>query len=762
MKQMKQIYLLLIPLIWFCTSCTQWQRAEAVIAMADSLDVTQHVIYDDTVALRQTIRALNNPLGRTLKRNTLAKAYYYMGRNLEDDYKQIERAAECYIEADWLEINDPLYRGRVNSCMVGICSDYNQDTLSLLFCERALNEFERSNNDWYYANCLLNMCVLKSGIKNFEEADSLWQIAASYSFDDSYRWYLNDVRAIYFYYQNISFSPDSIVYYLRKNPINDSYRASTLSNAYYDLEQMDSAVYYAWETIEKFKHKERLYSLDKVNQIDALRQWLYDVKQKYPNATFGVENKFDGLTLSLTYKNGVLQSIATRGNGFEGENVTAQAITIKSIPLKIKYQGEVSIQGEGLMLLSELEKYNKTATEVLKNVRNAVSGALRNLDPKQTAKRNLSLFLYNISYIEDRKILSSQKDIESFLEQNGFVNKKSKFYNEIEDVINRVIEIDAERDSYDYLTDGAVIKVNEFDIRQEMGATIKFPRWAIAYKYKPQEVSTLLTDVIWQVGKTGKITPTAIVEPVELAGAEVSRATLNNMGDIQRKQVQCPSRVFIRRSNEVIPEITALASLVEDSKPIEAPKVCPSCSGNVVEIGALLYCKNPNCREQVVNKIAHFVSKDAMNIEHVSEKTITAMFDNLNVRNYADLYYIDKEALLSLEKFKEKKVANYFEEIEKSKKVKLSNFLYALCIANVGVKTAKDLSNQYQTLENLMSADKNPTLKIILPNGLSLIKFRSSQEEYEKLHSSEGCVNVNIVGKCKQNIWNGIAASLLW
>ena len=136
--------------------------------------------------------------------------------------------------------------------MAGICSNYNQDTLSLLFCERALNEFERSNNDWYYANCLLNMCVLKSGIKNFEEADSLWQIAANYSFDDSYRWYLNDVRAIYFYYQNISFSPDSIVYYLRKNPINDSYRASTLSNAYYDLEQMDSAVYYAWETIEKF------------------------------------------------------------------------------------------------------------------------------------------------------------------------------------------------------------------------------------------------------------------------------------------------------------------------------------------------------------------------------------------------------------------------------------------------------------------------------------------------------------------------------
>lgn len=252
MKQMKQIYLLLIPLMWFCTSCTQWQKAEAVIAMADSLDVTQHVIYDDTVALRQTIRALNNPLGRTLKRNTLAKAYYYMGRNLEDAYNQVERAAQCYIEADWLEIKDPLYRGRVNSCMAGICANYNQDSLSLLFYERALDNFERSENEWYYANGLLNICMIKCAAKQFAEADSLWKMAASYSFDDSYRWYLNDVRAIYFYYQNISFSPDSIVYYLRKNPINDSYRASTLSNAYYDLEQMDSAVYYAWETIEKF------------------------------------------------------------------------------------------------------------------------------------------------------------------------------------------------------------------------------------------------------------------------------------------------------------------------------------------------------------------------------------------------------------------------------------------------------------------------------------------------------------------------------
>lgn len=288
---MKQIYLLFIPLIWFCTSCTQWQRAEAVIAIADSLDVTQHVIYDDTVALRQTIHALNNPLGRTFKRNTLAKAYYYMGRNLEDDYNQVERAAECYIEADWLKIENPLYRGRVNSCMAGICANYNQDSLSLLFYERALDNFERSENEWYYANGLLNICMIKCAAKQFAEADSLWKMAASYSFDDSYRWYLNDVRAIYFYYQNISFSPDSIVYYLRKNPINDSYRASTLSNAYYDLEQMDSAAYYAWETIEKFNvpshqvsayyilHKYAILNND-ILAADSLAGLRMDVKRK--------------------------------------------------------------------------------------------------------------------------------------------------------------------------------------------------------------------------------------------------------------------------------------------------------------------------------------------------------------------------------------------------------------------------------------------------------------------------------------------------
>lgn len=236
-----------------CTlaSC-QWHKANQVIAMADSLDVTQHVIYDDTVALRKAIYALNDPVGRTFKRSTLAKAYYYMGRNLQRRYNQVERAVVCYIEADKLQIDDPIYQGRVSSCMAGICMNYNEDSLALLFYERALDNFIKSENEWYYANGLLNICMIKCGLQQFAEADSLWQLAASYSFDDDYRWYLNDIRAVYFYYQKASFTPDSIVHYLQQTPITTSQRASFLANAFYDLGQMDSAAYYSQRVINDF------------------------------------------------------------------------------------------------------------------------------------------------------------------------------------------------------------------------------------------------------------------------------------------------------------------------------------------------------------------------------------------------------------------------------------------------------------------------------------------------------------------------------
>ena len=233
------------------SSC-RWHDAEAVIALADSIDQTEHVIYDDTVALRNVIHTLNNPLGRTFKRSTLGKAYYYMGRNLEDKYSQVARAAECYVAADWLKIDDPIYRGRVNSCMAGICGNYGKDSLSLLFYERALDYFEKSGNNWYYANGLLNICMIESELFQLGKADSLWNLATNYSFDDSYRWFLNDIRVVYFYYLQAPFSPDSIISYLHKTPINTSYRAIKMANAFYALGQMDSAVYYAEKVVNDF------------------------------------------------------------------------------------------------------------------------------------------------------------------------------------------------------------------------------------------------------------------------------------------------------------------------------------------------------------------------------------------------------------------------------------------------------------------------------------------------------------------------------
>ena len=245
------LFVFIVLLLCF-SSCSSWHEAKAVIAMADSIDQTQHLIYDDTVALRKAIHTLNNPLGRTFKRSTLGKAFYYMGRNLEDDYSQVARAAECYVAADWLKIDDPIYRGRVNSCIGRICGNYNQDSLSLLFYERALEEFSLCDDTIYYARGLLDVASSLDALCDFEEADSVLRLAAQYQLTDVYRFSVNDAFTHHFYRLNTSTSPDSIIYYLRKNPITDSWRACFLAGAFYDLGQMDSAVYYAQKVVGEY------------------------------------------------------------------------------------------------------------------------------------------------------------------------------------------------------------------------------------------------------------------------------------------------------------------------------------------------------------------------------------------------------------------------------------------------------------------------------------------------------------------------------
>ena len=459
---------------------------------------------------------------------------------------------------------------------------------------------------------------------------------------------------------------------------------------------------------EEHRHLGRLWSLDKVRTLDGIREWMDRVKRLLElneDPLYALEYKFDGLTINLTYENGLLVQGATRGNGVTGEAILPQLKTIRSLPLSIPFQGRMEVQGECIMLLSVLDKYNKTAKEPLKNARNAAAGALRNLDPQVTAERNLSCFCYNVGYIEG-KTLSDHGEMIAFLRENGFPVSPFIQYghgaDEFIEIIDRVAE---ERDRLDFLIDGMVIKVCDFAQRERLGYTEKFPRWAMAYKFAAEEATTTIESVTWEVGRTGKLTPVAHVEPVDLCGVTVSNATLNNWDDICRKQVGIGSRVFIRRSNDVIPEILGAVPGDAPKAPVEKPSVCPFCGAHVEHRGVHLYCTNPlSCRPQIISRLAHFASRDAMDIDTFADKTAEQLFNELNVATIPELYTLRRDRLLSLEGFKEKKAQNLLTALENSKHRPLSAFLNALGIPNVGVKTARDLSLTFGSLEKLRNA----------------------------------------------------------
>ena len=462
------------------------------------------------------------------------------------------------------------------------------------------------------------------------------------------------------------------------------------------------------EKFEEHRHLGRLWSLDKVRTLDGIREWMDRVKRLLDleeDPLYALEYKFDGLTINLTYENGVLVQGATRGNGVTGEAILPQLKTIRSLPLTIPFTGRMEVQGECIMRLSVLEKYNKTAKEPLKNARNAAAGALRNLDPQVTADRNLSCFCYNVGYIEG-KTLTDHQEMIAFLRENGFPVSPFIHYghgaDEFIEIIDKVAE---ERDRLDFLIDGMVIKVCDFAQREQLGYTEKFPRWAMAYKFAAEEATTTIESVTWEVGRTGKLTPVAHVEPVDLCGVTVSNATLNNWDDILRKQVGIGSRVFIRRSNDVIPEILGAVPGDTPKAPVEKPEVCPFCGAHVEHRGVHLYCTNPlSCRPQIISRLAHFASRDAMDIETFADKTAEQLFNELNVATIPELYTLRRDRLLGLEGFKEKKAQNLLTALENSKHRPLSAFLNALGIPNVGVKTARDLSLTFGSLDKLRNA----------------------------------------------------------
>lgn len=459
-------------------------------------------------------------------------------------------------------------------------------------------------------------------------------------------------------------------------------------------------------------HIARLYSLDKSVTYEELDAFFTRVKKSVGNPEYTVEYKFDGLTMCLTYNGGKFVRATTRGNGVEGEDVTAQCLTVKSFPLTIGYEGLLEVQGEAVIRLSVLEKYNETAKEQLKNARNAVAGAIRNSDPRVTAERKPEILFYNVNYTED-DFLKTQTEHFEFLKENGFkVYPFLRVCKTEEEVIAAIEEIEIERKNIDVLTDGAVIKLNDCSARCALGYTDKFPRWAMAYKFEAEEAVTRVRDVKWQVGRTGKLTPLAIVDPVNLGGATVRKATLNNYGDVLRKDVKIGSKVLIRRSNEVIPEILGAVEHAEGSVPVQKPAVCPYCGSAVEEVGANVFCPNKVCRPRVVGKIEHFAQKDAMDIEGLSEMTAGQLYDSLNITYCSSLYSLCAEDLKKLDGFKDKKIKNLLSAIEKSKTVPQERFLFALGIDGVGKVAAKDLTKQFPTIAELASADKERLLQL--------------------------------------------------
>ena len=485
------------------------------------------------------------------------------------------------------------------------------------------------------------------------------------------------------------------------------------------------------EGFRQFKHKERLYSLDKTKTVEGVGEWMAKLAKDGP-VPLTLEYKYDGLTLNLSYENGKLVRACTRGDGEIGEEVTEQVKTIKNVPQTIPFKGEIDVSGEGLMPLSSLEKYNLDAKVPLKNARNGVAGAIRNLDVEETARRGLSFFAYNVGFHKGIEF-DYQHEVHEFLKEQGFnVGDYFKVVKTFEEVRELLAEAEQKRPTLDFLIDGMVFKVDSFSLREMLGFTEKFPRWALAFKFKAEELSTLVKDVIWQVSRTGKLNPLAILDPVDIGGATVSRATLSNISEIRRKEIRIGDRVFVRRSGDVIPEITGVAEKLPDAREVEKPSVCPVCGSPVVEKGVFLYCSNnENCAPKIISKLEHFCSKDGMDIDGLSEKTIEQFYNEFGLKSADELFTLTKEDLLALEGFKEKKAENVVSGIQKAKNTTLTKFLTALGVPNVGKKAAKMLEQTFGTLENLMAASVDDVASIEdfgLITASSIVDFFAAEE----------------------------------
>ena len=467
----------------------------------------------------------------------------------------------------------------------------------------------------------------------------------------------------------------------------------------------------ALSKFEKVTHKVQMGSLQDVFSFEQLEEFVTRCRNTVENPSFIVEPKIDGLSVSLEYENGILKRGSTRGDGFVGEDVTANLKTVGSIPLKIKNAPEfLEVRGEVYMpkekFLKLVEQQELKDEQPFKNPRNAAAGSLRQKNSKITAKRGLDIFVFNIQQIEGREITSHKQSLD-YIKSLGLKVIPSYVecttYSEIEQEIQRIDQI---RNKLSYDIDGIVIKVDSFKQRETLGSSSKVPKWAIAYKFPPEEKETTLRNIEVNVGRTGAITPVAVFDPVMLAGTSVSRAVLHNQDFITQKDIRIGDKIIIRKAGEIIPEVVKSVSHVENSEPFILPAKCPVCGTESVryEDEAVLRCPNPDCPAQLLKSIIHFASKGAMDIDGMGDAIVKALVENNLVKSVADIYTLKAEQIASLERLGEKSAENLINAIEKSKSRPLDKVIFALGIRNIGQASAKLLCEKFPSIEKIMSA----------------------------------------------------------
>lgn len=496
------------------------------------------------------------------------------------------------------------------------------------------------------------------------------------------------------------------------------------------------------DKFNKITHSEPMMSLSNVFSDDELRLFHERILKEVDSVTYDLELKIDGLAINLIYENGILKTASTRGDGLVGEDVTENIKTIKSVPLRLREAVSIEVRGEVYMPYASFNKVNEEKTklgeELFKNPRNAAAGTIRQLDSEIVSKRGLDIFCYTLINPQDHN-LNTQTEVLSFLRKLGLkTNPHTVTKSTIDEVIDQIHKFDVMRHELKYDTDGVVIKVNELDLYDQIGYTVKSPKWATAYKFPPEEVETKLLDITFQVGRTGVITPVAELEPVLISGSIVSRATLHNEDFIKALDIEINDYVVIRKAGEIIPEVLrAVKEKRNNTTVFEMIKTCPSCKEPILreEGEADYYCINPNCPSQQINKIVHFASRVAMNIDTLGEKVIEQLYHAGYLKDIKDIYNLKnhKDDLITLDRLGEKRVSNLLDAIEASKKNTPDKLLFGLGIRHVGAKIARILLDEYGSIEDVMNATKEDLLNIFeIGDAIASSVVRYFNSDYAK------------------------------